>query len=227
MSEADITTKKSISQPPLDLLFNPSVLSKKNVWEIDISSLLEMLLKLINNSGKKDLRMCGIAALSSSLIYRLKVESILQLEKISKTKKGIEVVDIKPIPNLKPIEIPFRIEPTYPVTLEELLHVLENMINALANPRPRRNQLNLESVETFNFDEYLMKFEKILQSYEDMIFDIVTADKSVEFKNLTLKMNQIEIVRCFIALLYLAMKRKIFLEQKDEEILISLNENID
>lgn len=227
MSEADITTKKSISQPPLDLLFNPSVLSKKDVWEIDISLLLEMLLKLINNSGKKDLRMCGIAALSSSLIYRLKVESILQLEKLSKTKKGIEVVDIKPIPNLKPIEIPFRIEPTYPVTLEELLHVLENMINALANPRPRRNQLNLESVETFNFDEYLMKFEKILQSYEDMIFDIVTADKSVEFKNLTLKMNQIEIVRCFIALLYLAMKRKIFLEQKDEEILISLNEKID
>jgi segregation and condensation protein A len=227
MSEADITTKKSISQPPLDLLFNPSVLSKKDVWEIDISLLLEMLLKLINNSGKKDLRMCGIAALSSSLIYRLKVESILQLEKISKTKKGLEVVDIKPIPNLKPIEIPFRIEPTYPVTLEELLHVLENMINALANPRPRRNQLNLESVETFNFDEYLMKFEKILQSYEDMIFDIVTADKSVEFKNLTLKMNQVEIVRCFIALLYLAMKRKIFLEQKDEEILISLNENID
>ena len=227
MSEADITTKKSISQPPLDLLFNPSVLSKKDVWEIDISLLLEMLLKLINNSGKKDLRMCGIAALSSSLIYRLKVESILQLEKISKTKKGIEVVDMKPIPNLKPIEIPFRIEPTYPVTLEELLHVLENMINTLANPRPRRNQLNLESVETFNFDEYLMKFEKILQSYEDMIFDIVTADKSVEFKNLTLKMNQIEIVRCFIALLYLAMKRKIFLEQKDEEILISLNENID
>ena len=227
MSEADITTKKSISQPPLDLLFNPSVLSKKDVWEIDISLLLEMLLKLINNSGKKDLRMCGIAALSSSLIYRLKVESILQLEKISKTKKGIEVVDMKPIPNLKPIEIPFRIEPTYPVTLEELLHLLENMINALANPRPRRNQLNLESVETFNFDEYLMKFEKILQSYEDMIFDIVTADKSVELKNLTLKMNQIEIVRCFIALLYLAMKRKIFLEQKDEEILISLNENID
>jgi len=227
MSEADITTKKSISQPPLDLLFNPSVLSKKDVWEIDISLLLEMLLKLINNSGKKDLRMCGIAALSSSLIYRLKVESILQLEKISKTKKGIEVVDMKPIPNLKPIEIPFRIEPTYPVTLEELLHVLENMINTLANPRPRRNQLNLESVETFNFDEYLMKFEKILQSYEDMIFDIVTADKSVEFKNLTLKMNQIEIVRCFIALLYLAMKRKIFLEQKDDEILISLNENID
>jgi segregation and condensation protein A len=227
MSEVDITTKKSISQPPLDLLFNPSVLSKKDVWEIDVSLLLEMLLKLINNSGKKDLRMCGIAALSSSLIYRLKVESILRLEKISKIKKGIEIVDIRPIPNLKPIEIPFRIEPTYPVTLEELLRVLENMINGLANPKPRRNQLNLESVETFNFDEYLVKFEKILASYENMIYDIVTADKCVEFKNLTLKMNPTEIVRCFIAILYLAMKRKIFLEQNDDGILISLNENID
>jgi len=227
MSETDITTKKSISQPPLDLLFNPSVLSKKDVWEIDLSLLLEMLLKLINNSGKKDLRMCGIAALSSSLIYRLKVESILRLDKISKTKKGIEIVDIRPIPNLKPIEIPFRIEPTYPVTLEDLLHVLENMINGLANPKPRRNQLNLESVETFNFDEYLVKFEKILQSYEDMIYDIVTADKCVEFKNLTLKMNSTEVVRCFIAILYLATKSKIFLEQNGDEILISLNENID
>ncbi|MGI0033554.1 MAG: chromosome segregation protein ScpA [Nitrososphaeraceae archaeon] len=227
MSEADITTKKSISQPPLDLLFNPSVLSRKDVWEIDLSLLLEMLLKLINNSGKKDLRMCGIAALSSSLIYRLKVESILRLEKISKTKKGIEIVDIRPIPNLKPLEIPFRIEPTYPVTLEELLHVLENMINGLVNPRPRRNQLNLESVETFNFDEYIVKFEKVLQSYEDMIYDIVTADKRVEFKNLTLKMNSTEVVRCFIAILYLAMKRKIFLEQNGDEILISLNEKID
>jgi segregation and condensation protein A len=136
-------------------------------------------------------------------------------------------VDIRPIPNLKPLEIPFRIEPTYPVTLEELLHVLENMINGLANPRPRRNQLNLESVETFNFDEYIVKFEKVLQSYEDMIYDIVTADKRVEFKNLTLKMNSTEVVRCFIAILYLAMKRKIFLEQNGDEILISLNEKID
>ena len=227
MSEADITTKKSISRPPLDLLFNPSVLSKKDVWEIDISLLLEMLLTLINKSGKKDLRMCGIAALSSSLIYRLKVESILRLEKISKTKKGIEVVDMPPIPNLKPIEIPFRIVPTYPVTLEELLHVLENMINGLANPKPKRNQLNLESVETFSFDDYLVKFEKILQTYEDMIFDIVTADKHVEFKNLTLKMNLVETVRCFIAMLYLAMKQKIFLEQSNDDILLSLNENID
>src|SRR5919109_3293762 len=113
MAGHNIATNKSLSKPPLDLLFNPAVLSKKDVWDIDLSLLLEMLLKLLNNSGKKDLRMCGIAALTSSLIYRLKVESILRLEKISKIKKGVEQVDIQPIPNLRPLEIPFRIEPTY------------------------------------------------------------------------------------------------------------------
>jgi segregation and condensation protein A len=40
-------------------------------------------------------------------------------------------------------------------------------------------------------------------------------------------MNSTEVVRCFIAILYLAMKRKIFLEQNGDEILISLNEKID
>ena len=185
-----------------------------------------MLLKLLNSSGKK---IFECAVLRFCLLHNLSFEGRehLEIREDFQIQKGVEVVDIQPIPNLKPLEIPFRIEPTYPVTLEELLHVLENMINGLANPKPRRNQLNLESVETFNFDEYLVKFEKILQTYEDMIFDIVTADKCVEFKNLTIKMNSIEIVRCFIAMLYLAMKRKIHVEQKDEEILISLNDNIE
>lgn len=77
----------SIATPPLNLLFNTSLLGKQNVWEINISKLLELLLKIINSSGKKDLRICGIAAWSSSLIYRLKVESIFQLEKLSLEKK--------------------------------------------------------------------------------------------------------------------------------------------
>ena len=88
MSEADITTKKSISQPPLDLLFNPSVLSKKDVWEIDISLLLEMLLKLINNSGKKDLRMCGIACIIFFANLSVKSREHLTTRKNLQNQKG-------------------------------------------------------------------------------------------------------------------------------------------
>ena len=213
---------KMISEPPLSLLFNPSLLTtKKDVWDIDVTMLLDMLLKIIDKTGKKDLRVCGIAALSSSIIYRLKVESIFRLEKIAMQRKGVdEHQQYQSIPDLNPVEIPFRIESTYPVSLEELLQVLENMISELANPKPKKKQLDLEPVETFDFDQYLIKFEHILQRYEDMIFDIVSADGETIFKILVAKMEPIEIVRCFIAVLYLAMKGKIDLVQIEEDLKI-------
>jgi segregation and condensation protein A len=213
---------KMISEPPLSLLFNPSLLTtKRDVWDIDVTMLLDMLLKLIGKTGKKDLRVCGIAALSSSIIYRLKVESIFRLEKIAMQRKGVdEHQQYQSIPDLNPVEIPFRIESTYPVSLEDLLQVLENMISELANPKPKKKQLDLEPVESFDFDQYLIKFEHILQRYEDMIFDIVSADGEAIFKILVAKMESIEIVRCFIAVLYLAMKGKIDLVQIEEDLKI-------
>jgi segregation and condensation protein A len=181
-----------------------------------------MFLRLLNATGNKDLRICGLAAVSSSMIYRLKVESIFVLEKIAMQKKGLNdsTNDQQlPIPQLNPIELPFRIEPTYPVSLEDLLHMLENMIIELANPRSKRRkqELELEPVETFNFDQYLIKFEKIIQDYENMIYDIVAADGMLMFKTLVNKMESVEIARCFIAMLYLAMKRKIMLDYPQED----------
>jgi segregation and condensation protein A len=213
---ASSDSKKMIAEPPLNLLFNPSLLTaKKDVWDINVTMLLEMLLHLINMTGKKDLRICGIAILSSSIIYRLKVESIFRLEKIAMQRKGLDD-DLRlqqPIPELNAVEIPFRIESTYPVSLEDLLSVLENMISELANPRQKKKQLRLEPVETFNFDQYLVKFEQILQRYEDMIFDIINADGMAMFKMLVKKMEPIEVVRYFIAMLYLAMKGRVDLEE--------------
>jgi segregation and condensation protein A len=216
-------TKKLIAQPPLNLLFNPSVLVRKDdVWNIDIALLLEMFLGLINATGNKDLRICGLAAVSSSMIYRLKVESIFVLEKIAMQKKAVDDDDPNnshqqqpPIPQLNPMELPFRVESTYPVSVEDLLHMLENMIMELANPRSKRKkqELDLEPVETFNFDQYLNKFEKIIQDYEDMIFDIVAADGVLMFKTLVEKMEPVEMARCFIAMLYLVMKHKVKLDQ--------------
>lgn len=223
--QADLSdTRRQIAQPPLNLLFNPSLLIRKDVWNIDIARLLEMFLRLLNATGNKDLRICGLAAVSSSMIYRLKVESIFVLEKIAMQKKGINdpINDPQqqlPIPQLNPIELPFRIEPTYPVSVEDLLHMLENMIMELANPRSKRKkqELELEPVEIFNFDQYLIKFEKIIQDYEDMIYDIVAADGILMFKTLVNKLEPVEMARCFIAMLYLAMKRKIKLDYPEED----------
>jgi segregation and condensation protein A len=219
-------TRRQIAQPPLNLLFNPSLLVRKDIWNVDIARLLDMFLQLLNITGNKDLRICGLAAVSSSMIYRLKVESIFALEKIAMQKKGLndpsndqQQQQQLPIPELNPIELPFRFEATYPVSVEDLLSMLENMIMELANPRSKKKkqELELEPVETFNFDQYLIKFEKIIEDYEDMIYDIVTADGVLMFKALVAKMESVEMARCFIAMLYLAMKGKINLDYRQDE----------
>ena len=210
-------SKKKIAEPPLNLLFNPSLVSKKDVWDIDISKLLGLLLSIIHASGKKDLRLCGIAALSSSMIHRLKVESIFRLEKVAMQKKTIiDPVTHDPVIDLDAIELPFRFESTYPVSLEELLQVLENMIFEISNPDSRRKKLTIEPVQGFDFDQYSQKFEQIIRQYEDKIFGIVNVDHVVMFRMLISKMGALEVARYFIALLYLVTKGKINLEQSEE-----------
>ena len=83
-------TKKLIATPPLNLLFNPNFVSRKDIWNINVTTLLEMLLAIINRAAIKDLRICGLAALSSAMIHRIKVESIFELEKIAMQHKSLE-----------------------------------------------------------------------------------------------------------------------------------------
>jgi len=208
-------SKKKIAEPPLNLLFNPSLVSKKDVWHIDITKLLGMLLNIIHDSGKKDLRLCGIAALSSSMIHRLKVESIFRLEKVAMQKKTIvDPGTPDPVTELNAIELPFRFESTYPVSLEELLQVLEKMIFELSNPDSRK-KLTIEPIEGFDFDQYSQKFEQTMREYEDKILGIVNVDRVVMFAMIISKMEALEVARYFIALLYLVTKEKISLEQSE------------
>jgi segregation and condensation protein A len=221
------SSKSSLATPPLNLLFNTSLLGKQNVWEINISRLLELLLKIINSSEKKDLRICGIAAWSSTLIYRLKVESIFQLEKLSLEKKNYDDSTEKEIPHLKLIDFPFRLSSTYPVSLEDLLNVLENIISSLNNPSIKsRNLVELEPIEIFDFDHYLVKFEKILEEKEKFIMHSLRLTETLLFSKFIEKLDRLEVARIFIALLHLAMKGMIDLIQLDESYDIEIRRRL-
>lgn len=221
------SSKSSLATPPLNLLFNTSLLGKQNVWEINISRLLELLLKIINSSEKKDLRICGIAAWSSTLIYRLKVESIFQLEKLSLEKKKYDGSTEREIPHLKLIDFPFRLSSTYPVSLEDLLNVLENIISSLNNPSIKsRNLVELEPIEIFDFDHYLVKFEKILEEKEKFIMHSLRLTETILFSKFIEKIDRLEVARIFIALLHLAMKGMIDLIQLDESYDIEIRRRL-
>ena len=73
----------------------------------------------------------------------------------------------------------------------------------------RKNQIELEPVQTFDFQEYLIKFEKVIEEYEIKLFDILTVDKEILFNSFVKEMNSLDTARYFIAMLYLAMKGKV------------------
>ena len=209
-----------ISQEPVNILFNPSVIQKKDVWQINLIEILKILIKILEETGKKDLKVAGMAALSSSLIYRMKVESIFALQKAAMEKK--------PLTNRRDVDIdildiPYRHESTYPVSLDELLELLENLIGSIANPRSRRKgQLDFGPTEPPDFKDYFVSFENIVEKYEALITRKITSTGSGLLKEIVIDLDSLDSIRCFFAVLFLAQKQKVELAQIGDDIQVTL-----
>jgi len=211
-----------ISQDPVNILFNPSVISKKDVWQINIVEILKMLIKILEATGKKDLKVAGMAALSSSLIYRMKVESIFALQKAAMEKKPL--INRRDI-DIDILDMPYRHESTYPVSLDELLDLLENLIGTIANPRSRRKgQLDFEA-DPPDFKEYLVSFENLVEEYESLIIRKIGSAKNALLKEIVADLDRLDSVRCFFTILFLARDQKVELSQIDDDIQITLIDN--
>lgn len=215
--------RKKLSEPPIDVLFNPSLVLKRNAWEINVASMLRMLLDILERLKNRDLRICGVAALSSSMIHRIKVESIFKLQAASEQKsKPVSHADEIPVDNLTPITIPFRYEPSYPVSLQELLSVLENMISTITESGAPRTRVSIEPVEDFSFDEYFVRMEEILAQHEMIIRSRLLERGTDLFSNLIAGMDSLSMARCFLAMLYLASQGTITIKETNdsEDILL-------
>jgi len=213
-------TKSEISKVPINILFDPEGVKKKDVWEIDLIQILSMLIKVLEKSDKKDLRIAGMAALSSSLIYRMKVENIFALQKAAMENKPIrQRSDI----DIQMLDIPYRHESTYPVSLNELLDLLENLIGTIANPRERRsNQLKFDPIEAPDFKKYFNNLENIIGQYQDLILKKLEPEGTIFLETITKELDTTDSIRCFFAILFLARDEKVDLLQVDEDIKVTL-----
>ena len=213
-------TKSEISKVPINILFDPEGVKKKDVWEIDLIQILSMLIKVLEKSDKKDLRIAGMAALSSSLIYRMKVENIFALQKAAMENKPIrQRSDI----DIQMLDIPFRHESTYPVSLNELLDLLENLIGTIANPRERRsNKLSFEPVDVPDFKNIMNNLENLIPQYQDLILKKLEQSDGELLASITKDLDTTDSIRCFFAILFLARDEKVDLLQVDDDIRVTL-----
>jgi segregation and condensation protein A len=213
-------TPNSISQEPINILFDPKAVVKKDVWEIDLIQILNLLTKILEKTGRKDLKVAGMAALSSSLIYRMKVESIFALQKAAMDKKpSFQRTDV----DIELIDIPYRHESTYPVSLDDLLGLLQNLIGTIANPQSRRNsKFDIEPIEAPDFQEFFISLESIIGKYEDLIMKKISSTGFGLLQDIIAELDQVDSIRCFFAALFLARDQKVDLEQQNDDIKIIL-----
>ena len=220
-AEGSPTVQTDISHAPVNVLFNMSSIAKKDVWDIDLIKILELLTSILERSGKKDLRVAGMAALSSSLIYRMKVDRIFALHREAMEKSP--VVDRRDV-DIAMLDIPYRHEPTRPVSLDELLGILESLITTIANPKSRRGRLVVEADPEPKFEDYFIALENVIGKYETLILSKLRAGPggSGLLGDMTADLDDIDAVRCFLAVLFLARDERVDLAQEGEDIRVTL-----
>ncbi|MCS6767216.1 MAG: hypothetical protein RMJ59_07680 [Candidatus Nitrosocaldus sp.] len=209
----------SLSKPPVNLLFNPTLASRRGVWSISISYLLERFLSILEGMKSKDLRLCGVAALSSALIFRLKVESIFLLEKIANQRRqeSRESIDISSM-NLS---MPYRHEVAYDLSLEDLLEMLSSIVERIymsskQGAMDAATGISIEPLDTSTHgDSYLITLEGIIEDYKSRLYTLVMERGSTSLNDLTLDLEPIEVARYFIALLHLCMDGRVDISESE------------
>jgi segregation and condensation protein A len=217
----------TISKPPINVLFNPNLVSKKGIWSINISYLLELFIKILESMKKKDLRLCGIAVLSSSIIFRIKVESIFILERIAEQSRYTSVNDVKEIKtminsNVNILAMPYRHEATYDITLEELLAILSNIVQRIYSSS-REDSTSIEPIDYYD-DSHLIDLESVIGGYKERLYTTLNG-RDILFSEFVSGLDPLDVARYFIAMLHLCMEGKISIEQIGEyDIKIALSD---
>ena len=217
MSKTDL----HLSKPPLNLLLNPTVLKAKKPWEIDVVSLLDLFTDFLEKKGEKNLRLCANVALSSSLLYRLKVETFFIFEKLRNEPPLSTLADP---PEL--LSLPYRYE-LYSTTLIDLLESLRVEIDSSVDNDVIDSSVDNDVIApskitkiepTIEFDQYFIKIKEMLDPFRDHVVKTLSDFGDFLFSTFTSNMSSIDSTRTFILLLFLAMEELISIQQEGDDI---------
>lgn len=188
---------------------------------MDLEKLLKTFLELITKNEFLDLRLCGSAALSSALIYRLKVETLFLLDKIKEAR--MQRMDISgEVPLL--LEMPFRQE-IYSTSIEDLVSTLEAILEDIIRGRRKQQEranLLLEPTYVFEPDKFLNKIAELVNEFRMKVLAELRQKVSFLFSEFSAGRDPLEKAQYFIYFLFLAMEGTVILDQTEkEDILVS------
>ena len=201
----------AFSRPPLNVLIDPSLASRKSPWEINLSELLDMFLRAIMTTDIVDLRAAGTAALSSATIYRLKVETLFLFERLRAQRR---LVDASEPPQM--IVMPFRYE-VYSTDIQELFDELTRILEQIVNQSEsaERSPLPVEELPPPNMEDYVISLQTLLFEFRRILVERLRSTGKTMLSELIAGLKPVDAARVFILLLFAANNGEVVIEQEE------------
>jgi len=198
------------SKPPWVILFDLIKLRNTRPWDIRIAYLLNTLVEEMQKIGFVDFTASGVALLSSSTIFRMKTELILDLEK-PPPQYTTRLEQVPP-----PIQIPYRFEYTF-TTLDDLLDALEK---AIRSEKPEETTSRIQTPQAppviEDVDDFMLNINEYMDDMFNRIVILLNGATHVSFSRLISGLDRREIVRALILILFLACRNRILIRQDEE-----------
>ncbi len=200
--------------PPWKILLNVIRLHKIKPWEIELQLIIKAYLEELRKSGYIDFSSSGTILLSSSIIHRMKTESILKIDK-QETPQIKKINDFIP----PPLQLPIKSEYTI-TTFRELIDALEKVLQEIDQRNIEEKIIAPKGID-IKVEDFILKIEEEIEKFYDFIISILSEKGKISFRELIMNVERREAVKRFILLLFIASRKHIDLIEENDEIYIS------
>jgi segregation and condensation protein A len=214
--EAEAISSEDILEEPIEILVTLAKNGEIDPWNIDIVEVTDKFLQHVEELEKMDLRVSGRTLLYAAILLRMKSNVLVEVEEpqepIEDDSVQFEITDY-PVPAM-----PLRRSSRRPVTLEELLSELKKA-EAVEKRRLERFDTKKEERRTTIEEVLSIAHEEDIESrvgrMRDLLNELFEKQKHIKFSDLSSPLDRTGKVMAYLALLFLATKKEIWLEQEE------------
>ena len=215
--EAEAISGEDILEEPIEILVNLTKNGEIDPWNIDIVELTDKFLKHVEELEKMDLRVSGRTLLYAAILLRMKSNALVEVD-----EPPDEIMDYEPdnfeISDYPIPAMPLRRSSNRPVTLEELLSELKKA-EAIEKRRIDRVKNKTEERRTTIEEVLSIAHEEDIESrvgkMRNLLNELFEKQKYIKFSELSSPLDRTGMVMAYLAILFLATKKEIWLEQEE------------
>jgi len=203
-------------EEPIEILVNLAKNGEIDPWNIDIVKITDKFLQHVADMEKMDLRISGRTLLYASILLRMKSNILVEVEPsddgMDDDLTQFEIGDY-PVPPL-----PLRRHSNRPVTLSELLSELKKA-EVVEKRRTERVIITKEEKRT-TIEEVLSiaheeDIEGRLGKMRTLLNGLFEKQEYIKFSELSTPLDRAGKVMAYLALLFLATRKEIWIEQEE------------